>query len=41
MTKDKSTNLEAEIFCAYIGPEKETEVKYFENYKTFKLTSCM
>jgi hypothetical protein len=42
MPRHKSTNPEAGISCAnYLGPETEMQVKYIENYKTFKLTSCM
>jgi hypothetical protein len=39
MPRHNSTNLEAENTCADIGPE--TEISKIENYKTFKLTSCM
>ena len=41
MPKQNSTKFEAEISCAYIGPETELKLKYIENYKTLKLTSCL
>jgi len=41
MPKQNSTKFEAEISCAYIGPETELKLKYIENYKTLKLTSCV
>jgi len=39
--RHNSTKFEAEISCAYIGPETEMNIKYVENYKTFKLTTCI
>jgi len=36
-----STKFEAEISSPYICPEREMEIKYIENYKIFKLTSCV
>jgi hypothetical protein len=39
--RHNSTKFETEISCPYIGPETEMKIIYIENYRTFKLNSCV